>query len=443
MILQSSLDYAMLRILILFCAFVCIRAGDVCGVDRYVSLNGTNDAGNKYTTWAGAATNIQWAVNFATNGETVWVSNGIYYLTNQVRVTNGILLKSFSGTWTNTIVNGNYPDSTNRCLYINHSNAIVEGFAFTNGFAPYVVAVTSSENGGGVYIDAGTLRSCLVTGNRVTNIGFGAGIYATGAKSMITNCSIIKNELYGLQSAGSGRSGAGAYLQTSAQMWNCLVFSNYTIHGNGYGAGVALYSGSLLCNSIISSNTTVPSFNSNLGGGVLLSSGGIVRNCLIMGNRCWSGAGVGAANTGNTIDNCTIIGNYAGYAGGGIYAAYSGGYTGKEVQLNNTIIYNNNSHVGMSYVGNAIFSNCCVNSTNGIEIFYPYNNITDNPAFENYAGGNYRLSRNSPCLNKGIYLSWSFTLTDLDGFSRIDKFSGKIDMGCYESHPRGMMFKAR
>jgi len=412
-------------------------------VDHYVSLAGTNDFAGKFTTWSGAATDIQWAVNFATNGETVWVSNGTYYLTNQVSITNGIILKSFSGRWTDTVVEGNYPNSTNRCLYMNHSNALVEGFAFTNGMAPYVLATTNSENGGGVYINAGMLRGCLVTGSRVTNIGYGAGIYATGAKSIITNCQIIKNELYGLQWAGAPRSGGGAYLQSSAQMWNCLILSNYTILGGGAGAGIVLATGSLLCNSIIASNTTVPSYNSNNGGGVLLNNGGTVRNCLIMGNRAWTGGGVGAANTANYIENCTIAGNYSGYAGGGIYAAYSGGYTGKEVQVNNTIIYSNNSHVGMAYPGNAMFSNCCINATNNIYIFYPNNNITSNPAFKNYSGSDYRLTRESLCLNSGMLLSWSLFSTDLDGGSRIDKFSGKIDMGCYESHPRGLMYKAR
>ena len=71
-----------------------------------------------------------------------------------------------------------------------------------------------------------------------------AGFAATGAKSIITNCQIVKNELYGLQWAGAPRSGGGAYLQSSAQMWNCLILSNYTILGGGAGAGIVLATGS-------------------------------------------------------------------------------------------------------------------------------------------------------------------------------------------------------
>jgi len=63
-------------------------------VDRYVSLHGTNDFASQFTDWHGAATDIQWAVNFALAGETVWVSNGTYYLTNQINIANGITLKA-------------------------------------------------------------------------------------------------------------------------------------------------------------------------------------------------------------------------------------------------------------------------------------------------------------------------------------------------------------
>jgi len=79
---------------------------------HYVSLNGTNDADGKYTNWVGAATQIQWAVDAATNGETVLVSNGTYYcsgittcvlggVTNaaMIVITNSITLKSFSGSY--------------------------------------------------------------------------------------------------------------------------------------------------------------------------------------------------------------------------------------------------------------------------------------------------------------------------------------------------------
>src|ERR1035437_4128236 len=68
--------------------------------DRYVVAPGTPGGTNvgPYTGWTTAATQIQWAVDAAVvAGDTVWVSNGVYMLTNQIVVTNAITLRSTNG----------------------------------------------------------------------------------------------------------------------------------------------------------------------------------------------------------------------------------------------------------------------------------------------------------------------------------------------------------
>ena len=97
------------------------------GADRYVSLDGTNDFANKFNTWSGAATDIQWAVNNALVGETVWVSNGTYYLTNQVSIAAGITVKSFSCNWADTTINGN---NYNLVLNFYAFDVFVEGVGY-------------------------------------------------------------------------------------------------------------------------------------------------------------------------------------------------------------------------------------------------------------------------------------------------------------------------
>ncbi|MCG2659247.1 MAG: hypothetical protein L6437_03245, partial [Kiritimatiellae bacterium] len=86
-----------------------------------------------YTNWADAATNIQWAVNAASAAtfDTVLVSNGTYNLTNQIEITNNITVQGLNGT-NFTFINGNYPNYTNRCVFMNAGT--LDGFTISNGF---------------------------------------------------------------------------------------------------------------------------------------------------------------------------------------------------------------------------------------------------------------------------------------------------------------------
>ena len=69
-------------------------------------------------------------------------------------------------------------------------------------------------------------------------------------------------------------------------------------------------------------------------------------------------------------------------------------------------------------------------------------NITDDPSFEDRAGGDYRLQTTSECIDKGnsAAVTWA---TDLDGDQRIQNKA--VDMGAYETYvpPRGSLFLLR
>jgi hypothetical protein len=86
---------------------------------HYVDINGTN-ATAPYTDWSIAATNIQDAVDAATNGELVLVTNGVYATggrrwadsgTNRVTLTNSITLQSVNGPAFTFIVGHQVPAS--------------------------------------------------------------------------------------------------------------------------------------------------------------------------------------------------------------------------------------------------------------------------------------------------------------------------------------------
>ncbi|MEI6166360.1 MAG: choice-of-anchor Q domain-containing protein [bacterium] len=393
----------------------------------YVAQNGQTPV-SPYTNWMGASSNIQDAVNMAFDGATVLVSNGVYTLTDQLTV-GDFTVRSYNnnGVDRGTIINGNYPNTTNRCFTLNHVNAVVEGFTITNGCAP-----SNDCFGGGVYMTNGILRNCLVTGNRATNNPVsggsrGGGVYAVGS-SLITNCDITANTI------GNAGFGGGVYLTTPAQFWNSRILHNGTattndLSGGSLGGGAYIYgTGALICNSIIASNAISPKANSVNGGGVYMNDGGTLRNCLITGNSAFAGAGVAVLGnpTISDVESCTIAGNFAGFHGG--LATPSAAIV--QVRVKNVICYSNQpDNLYFSNITNALFTNCCTVSSYTL---FGSGNITNNPLFVDPAGPNYRLTRLSPCVDTGVKQGWMTDMVDLDGKPRIWQNNDKVDMGAYE-----------
>lgn len=410
---QGRISQAMCLSALLFL----LALGHAEAADLYVSLNGSNDVANKFVNWNGAATNIQDAVNMASAGDTVWVAKGIYYLSGQVSITNAVIVRSHGNHSAETVVNGNYPAVTSRCFKLSHSNAVLEGFTITNGSAQ--ATNRNARGGGGVLIESGTLRNCLVTGNSTTNAG--GGVHAVGACSIISNCDIIGNALMTRPYVEGG----GAKIEAGALMVNCRVMFNRQTDltkGGSYGAGVAVESGAVLCNSVIVSNILPTNINPDFAGGVYLKMNGVARNCLVTGNGAFAGGGIGIVN-GGLVENCTVSGNTAGYVGAGVYVSWN-----KQIAWAcNTISYPDEL---CSSGGTLYATNCCARLTNNV---IGSGIITNDPRFMDAAGGNYRLASDSPCIGAGINQDWMRIGTDIAGNPRLSPVSGRVDLGCYET----------
>ncbi len=184
------------------------------------------------------------------------------------------------------------------------------------------------------------------------------------------------------------------------------------------------------------------------GGGLYIKtpSRGTVRNSLFMYNHAYYfGGGVAIYGTNGVLENCTIVSNIAGIpggygpTGGGVLMA-TGGTATNCIVMYNLIV----SAAGATNIGNyrllstptGRFENCCT---------YPLppvgdNNITNDPVFIAPDAGNLRLAANSPCINAGTNQDWMAGAQDMDGRQRIDRFTGRVDMGCYEYVNRGTMF---
>ena len=264
----------------------------------YVSLDGTHSS--PYDTWETAATNIHTAVDYAcanlSSYDTVLVSPGTYYAPESagIRITNALTVKSQNGREA-TLVHGG--GLTNDIFFINHSNAVLDGFTITNGPQR------------GVYLSNGTVQNCAIVSNRIGgNDKNGAGIYMLAGT---VQDSIISNNVCGYLGGGINYSGAAG----QGQVIRCQIMNNrvYPYSGGGVYGKV------------------------------------IMRNCLIANNSCGSGNnGNGGGVNEPYLINCTVVSNYAANLGGGTRNSY----------LTNCIVYFNTDKYGNNMSEDAAVYTC-------------------------------------------------------------------------------------
>ncbi|MDD5482202.1 MAG: right-handed parallel beta-helix repeat-containing protein [Kiritimatiellae bacterium] len=414
------------------------------GAMHYVVTNGTpgwTGAVDPYTNWATAGTNIIDVVNAAmTNDEPrlVLVSNGTYYLTNQVLITNALTIRGVKGREA-TIVDGGYGMPTNTyggCFYLLSGGGAktLDGFTITNGCA---------TSGGGVYMAndvSNTVKNCRITGCVATNtfgsLASGGGAYVW--RGVMTNCEVIGNINYNCY--------GGGILLRRGIVASCVVAQNTVYQGKTgnevTGGGIHTFeSTSSINNCEIYSNEVVGTYL--IGSGVALKDNAVLRNSLIYGNM--GQHAVSIYNTGGKVQNCTIVGNKA----GGIYLYAASTYTGC---IENVVSYFNvgssdsNVYFNSNGKGSYQIINSCIAPTNtfptsGIEGYYYAGNIESDPQLADKDNNNFRLAQDSPCVNAGTNQEWMTNAVDLDGAARIRY--GRVDMGAYERIYHGVVYGVR
>lgn len=215
-----------------------------------VDLNSTNPI-SPYAGWDTAATNIQDAIDVASAGDQIWVTNGIYQtggrimagdLTNRVALNKAVTVQSVNGPWA-TIIQGAWdPASTNgpgavRCAWLS-DGAVLNGFTLQNGATRSSGDTTALQSGGGVWCMStnGIVSDCVLSNN--------VAIYGGGMAYGTLNNSLV--------AYNAAIYGGGAY---GAMLNNCTVVNNYgttpIIGVSGYGGGTC---DCIVHNSIVVNN---------------------------------------------------------------------------------------------------------------------------------------------------------------------------------------------
>lgn len=458
---------------------------------HYVDINGTNPV-PPYTNWWTASTTIQFAVDVALDGDSVLVSSGAYVLSSQVVITNGITVRGFAGA-SNTVVDGT---STTRCFFIDHSDAVLEGFTITRGRGDW--------GGGARLFNGATLKDCVVRGNAAIGDGsrdaFGGGVYASNGCA-IASCIIESNTATGVKGAsysgtGGKGGGGGVYAVAGCCVTGCTLANNRAKGGKGgdgslepviqyggwgghaYGGGIFASGGSTVLCSSITGNTAeggddgdggdpALGMGGGSGGGIYCADGSTVDRCIVDSNKSTfagesinmetsHGGGVYAAQS--HVANCLITRNKTAPVGMFILWGLGGGVCVEGSTVAGCTIASNTGHWGGGVGGNGtggvhdciVYGNASEEGEpnhhdfgDGVDYFYccttpmPTNGgegcITNDPQF---AGADCRLAASSPCIDTGTNLAAAGIVRDLDGVPRPldgdDDEQAVFDMGCYE-----------
>lgn len=415
---------------------------------------------------------IQTAIDLSIYGDTIIVSQGIYYETIEFKGKSIQIKGTDPNDWDvveATIIDANNLNSVISFIAGSDANSLISGITITGGY---------SDQGAGIICNQSspTITKCKIANNLAYNDG--GGLYAVNSTPLISDCNFISN--YAENNGGAIYNDSSSYSilncafcdndansfdgggifndYSAANIQNCLFKNNTADYG---GAICNYYSDSYIKASIFESNNASISGGGNYdqncsveyggcsfsdnsavaGGGAIyndtISSSAMIKNSVFYDNVADIGGAICNSNSSSKLINCTITSNEANY-GGGIY-----NITNSSPVIKNCIVWDNSAISD----GNEVYNNtACSPGVSYSDIYGCWidpnawnsdigsnlgGNMDANPMFISNNNKDFRIKIESPCLNTGDpnynYSNW----LDFDGEERVR--GANVDIGFDES----------
>lgn len=376
----------------------------------------------------------------------------IYFISNSTNHKLSIQHCTFTGNSTNS----NGAAAWGGALFANGGVVEINNTSFDHNSATYTTT-NSGASGGAIYVNNTTLSidHSSFTGNKAVHTGvgglYGGAIYAFASLLRINASIFYNNTLSAAASNLYENAGGAIYSGLSSTILTKNLYSHnqsaksggqVQIIGRRAGSpssgidscffigGKSGHGGAMYLKNVpdILISNTLFSFDTAISGGAVYStlSFPTFANCLFDNNMAdsFGGAVYNHSFTSRFVNN-TMSKNKAGVLAAAIYN------TDAESAVTNTIIWGNaNTAIVNTGTGKLTASHSLIQG-------YSANNATKmidgstNPLFVDTAANNFRLSGNSPCIDKGANDSIpTGIITDMDGHTRI--YNQIADMGAYE-----------
>ena len=412
----------------------------VKGMDIYVSSESGSDENFGNDPEKPKKTIIS-AIGSLAVGGTLHLADGVYPQGSTLVISQPMTIKGNDANPEAVVIRRS--NSTSYSVMNLKTSCVLRGIVVENGYVDNIGGI-----GAGIDITASSIvTNCIIRNNRIYgNNYYGAGgIRNNAAGSVIVDCVITNNAsnayhyspggIYALSSCeiirciigwnkAAADGGGIKSTATSTVVSDCIIVNNkssveYWQESTvslpfGGGGGV---SGCTIKRCVIMDNMVGKhSMNNPFGGG---ASNSTLHDCLVAGNTSTNTAnGSGGGLHSCTAVNCTIVDNAAKVAGG-----VSGG------TLKNSIIWNNvatNGDGTDNYGGTVAFSYCCTTPAVDGE-----GCISKDPLLRpRNSSMPYTLRGASPCVNIGNN-AYTNSVFDLSGKARVLRRT--VDLGCYEA----------